>query len=81
MSIQETVVSKAMFSLLDVVKLEVDLPEEGLGKGAQGAIVYEFYVPNVAYEVEFTSAEPGELLTVTLLPVQISLIWAAPEME
>lgn len=65
--------------LLDVVKLEMDLPEAGLSAGAQGTIVHEFFAPSVAYEVEFTSPEPGELLTATLIPSEISLVWAAPE--
>lgn len=69
------------FSLLDVIRLEVDLPARGLTKGAQGTIVHEFFVPVIAYEVEFPSVEPGELLTVPLLPSQISLVWAAGKVE
>jgi hypothetical protein len=63
------------FSLFDVIRLEVDLPKEGLTKGEEGTIVHEFFVPTVAYEVEFVSPEPGELLTLALLPEQMSLVW------
>lgn len=64
-------------ALLDVARLEVDLPEENLSKGMQGTVVHEFFVPSIAYEVEFISPEPGELWTVALLPEQISLVWKA----
>lgn len=64
-----------MFSLFDVIRLETDLPEEGLVKGEKGTIVHEFSLPKVAYEVEFVSPQPGELLTVALEPGQMSLVW------
>ena len=63
------------FSLFDVIRLETDLPAEGLIKGAEGTIVHEFFVPTIAYEVEFVSPEPGELLTVALSPEQMSVVW------
>lgn len=66
---------KMTFSLFDVIRLEVDLPEDGLVKGDRGTIVHEFFVPKVAYEVEFVSPQPGELLTVALSAEQMSLIW------
>jgi hypothetical protein len=65
------------FSLFDVVQLEVDLPAAGLRKGDRGAVVHVFSMPTEAYEIEFTSPEPGELLTETLRSNQISLVWAA----
>jgi hypothetical protein len=63
--------------LFDVVKLEVDLPEEGLKKGDTGTVVLDFESPRNAYEVEFCDSEGRTLVTLALVPSQISLVWAS----
>lgn len=62
------------FRLLDVVRLEVDVPDEGLLKGATGTIVHEFFVPDIAYEVEFTDSQGRTMAQLTLFPSQLSLL-------
>lgn len=62
------------FRLLDVVRLEVDVPDEGLLKGTTGTIVREFFVPNIAYEVEFTESRGRTTAQLTLFPSQLSLL-------
>jgi len=62
-------------SLYDVVRLSVDLPEDGLQAGAIGTVVEIFDTPQRAYEVEFAddsgttiaqlALEPGQLEPVT----------------
>ncbi|CAM3427210.1 DUF4926 domain-containing protein [Pseudomonas floridensis] len=56
------------FRLLDVVRLEVDVPDEGLLKGTTGTIVHEFFVPDIAHEVEFTDSQGRTTAQLTLLP-------------
>lgn len=63
--------------LFDVVRLEVDLPEEGLKKGDTGTVVFDFESPRNAYEVEFCDSEGRTLVTLALLPSQVSLVWAS----
>ncbi len=61
--------------LLDVVELLVNLPEEGLQVGAQGAIV-EQYGPD-AYEVEFVN-ESGETIALVVRRIsQFVVAWQA----
>ncbi|WP_073168021.1 DUF4926 domain-containing protein [Pseudomonas asturiensis] len=62
------------FRLLDVVRLEVNVPDEGLVKGATGAIVYESFVPDIAYEVEFADSKGRTTAQLTLFPSQLSLL-------
>lgn len=62
------------FRLLDVVRLEVNVPDEGLVKGAMGTIVHEFFVPDIAYEVEFADPQGRTTAQLTLLPSQLSLL-------
>ncbi len=56
-----------MFNELDVVRLRVSLPGEGLAAGAVGTIVHCFTQADVAFEVEFANSE-GE--TQAMLPLQ-----------
>ncbi|SDW96849.1 protein of unknown function [Pseudomonas syringae] len=58
----------------DVVRLEVDLPVEGLARGDIGAVVHKFPGPEIAYEVEFTDAQGRTVAQVPLLHAQVSLI-------
>ncbi len=39
------------------VRLKIDVPEQGLLRGAVGVIVFVFDTPRRAYEVEFADAE------------------------
>jgi hypothetical protein len=56
------------------VRLEVDLPERRLHRGAVGVICSTWFAPNTTYEVEFPAeeAEPDENCRVLLRPGQIS---------
>ncbi|WP_434678345.1 DUF4926 domain-containing protein [Pseudomonas sp. R1-18] len=67
--------------LLDVVRLEVDLPLDGLFKGMTGTIVHEHSGPGFAYEVEFCDSEGRTIELLPLLRPQFSLFWSAPETE
>jgi hypothetical protein len=67
--------------LLDVVRLEVDLPLDGLFKGMTGTIVHEHSGPRFAYEVEFCESEGRTIELLPLLRPQFSLFWSAPETE
>lgn len=59
--------------LLDVVELLVNLPEQNLQAGAQGAIVEQY--SDQQYEVEFTNPD-GETLALVALPIQhFVVIW------
>ncbi|WP_244182691.1 DUF4926 domain-containing protein [Pseudomonas floridensis] len=51
-----------------MVRLEVDVPDEGLLKGTTGTIVHEFFVPDIAHEVEFTDSQGRTTAQLTLLP-------------
>lgn len=56
---------------LDVIKLAVDIPEEGLKKGMVGAIVMIFTQPYEAYMVEFCDNEGRTIAMPTLKPDQL----------
>ncbi|WP_277423040.1 DUF4926 domain-containing protein [Pseudomonas viridiflava] len=43
-------------------------------KGAMGTIVHEFFVPDIAYEVEFADSQGRTTAQLTLLPSQLSLL-------
>jgi Domain of unknown function (DUF4926) len=59
--------------LFDVVELLVNLPEQGLQVGAQGAIVEQY--ADQSFEVEFTNGE-GEAIELVVLPVaQFVVVW------
>ncbi|WP_088891246.1 DUF4926 domain-containing protein [Leptolyngbya ohadii] len=61
--------------LFDVVELLVNLPEQNLQAGAQGAIVEQY--ADDTYEVEFANAD-GETLALVSLPVQqFVVVWRA----
>ncbi len=60
----------------DLVRLLIDLPEEGLARGAEGVVVMVHERPERAYEVEFCD-ENGE--TVTTLAVLGVHLERAPE--
>ncbi|WP_231653650.1 DUF4926 domain-containing protein [Pseudomonas californiensis] len=57
----------------DVVRLDVDIPEEGLFVGDIGTVVHECIGPRTAYEIEFTDEHGRTVVQLTLLPSQISL--------
>jgi hypothetical protein len=61
------------FKLFDVVRLETDLPEYGLSRGAEGVVVELYDNPTTAYEVEFTDSDGRTQATIALLPDQVSL--------
>ena len=61
--------------LFDVIELLVDLPEEHLSLGVQGAIV-ECYDDN-NYEVEFTNTEGETIAVCTLNSEQFIVVWKA----
>lgn len=67
--------------LLDVVRLEVDLPDEGLFKGDTGTVVHEHFGSRSALEIEFCDPEGRTITMLALLPSQLSLVWSAPEEE
>ena len=56
------------------VRLEVDLPERHLHRGAVGVICSTWFAPDTAYEVEFApgACETDENCRVLLRPGQIS---------
>ena len=57
----------------DVVRLDVDVPEEGLFAGDIGTVAHECVGPGAAYEGEFTDEDGRTLVQLTLLLSQISL--------
>lgn len=59
--------------LFDVIELLVDLPEDNLSLGVQGAIV-ECYDDN-NYEVEFTNTEGEARAVCTLNSEQFIVVW------
>ncbi len=54
--------------MFDMVRLNSDLPEEGLLAGAEGTIIDVYEQPELAYEVEFTDGT-----TVAVKPELLSL--------
>ena len=60
------------FSQYDVVRLTVDLPDEGLAAGATGTIVEIFDAPQRAYEVEFTDDDGATVAQLALEPSQLA---------
>jgi hypothetical protein len=58
-------------SLYDVVRLAVDLPEDGLQAGAIGTVVEIFDVPQRAYEIEFADDSGTTIAQLALEPGQI----------
>ena len=54
------------------VYLREALPQIGLARGAQGAVVMVFTRPRLAYEVEFVGENGETRALTTLLPKQIS---------
>jgi hypothetical protein len=61
------------FSLLDVVTLVSDMPEEKLKAGMVGTVIEIYTKPNEAYEVEFCDECGRTITTIALLPNQILL--------
>lgn len=61
-------------ALFDGIELLVDLPEENLQVGTQGAIVEDF---GEAYEVEFANSDGETLALCTLKPEQFIVVWRA----
>jgi hypothetical protein len=60
--------------LYDVVRLMVDLPDEGLSAGAVGAVVHVFENPSLAYEVEFADEDCRTIAQLPLTPGQIQKV-------
>lgn len=54
--------------IFDVVRLVVDLPEEGLRVGDEGTIVEVYETPEPAYEVEFTDGTTAAVKPELLSP-------------
>ncbi|WP_329018158.1 DUF4926 domain-containing protein [Micromonospora rifamycinica] len=54
--------------LFDVVRLNSDLPEEGLPAGAEGTIIEVYEKPEPAYEVEFTDGTTAAVRPELLSP-------------
>ncbi len=63
-----------VFEMNDVVKLVVDIPEEGLDAGAIGVVVAVFSDPHEAYEIEFCDDGGDTIVQLALLPEKISRI-------
>ena len=61
-----------MINELDIVILEVDLPELKLATGDMGTVVH-VYEKHVAFEVEFIATDDSTIAVTTLLPKQIRL--------
>jgi hypothetical protein len=59
--------------LFDVVELLVNLPEQGLQVGAQGAIVEQY--ADQSFEVEFTNGEGETIALVVLSVAQFVVVW------
>ena len=57
--------------ILDVVRLTVALPEDGLEAGAEGTVVDIFTTPETAYEVEFTDGNGRTVAMATVNPDQV----------
>ncbi len=62
------------FRINDVVRLVVDVPNEGLAMNSIGVVVAEFKEPLEAYEVEFANDAGETVAQLALLPEQIALI-------
>jgi hypothetical protein len=64
------------FKDLDGVKTLRDFPEEGIKKGEIGTIVYEFTIPDEAYEVEFCDEYGRTRAMFAILPEDLELIYS-----
>lgn len=62
------------FSLLNTVKLSEDVPEHGLKKGTKGVIIMVYFVPYLAYEVEFYVGEDND-------PPYVSYVFEGKQLE
>lgn len=62
------------FSLLNTVKLSEDVPERGLKKGTKGVIILVYFVPYLAYEVEFHVGEDND-------PPYVSYVFEGKQLE
>jgi hypothetical protein len=61
-------------NLYDLVRLMVDLPDEGLSAGAVGAVVHVFEEPSLAYEVEFADEHGRTIAQLPLTAGQIQKV-------
>ena len=59
------------YSILDVVVLTEDIPEDRLFAGMSGAVVDVYTEPIEAYEVEFCDSQGRTLALRALLPSQL----------
>lgn len=59
------------YSLLDVVALAEDIPEDGLVAGMIGAVVDVYATPIEAYEVEFCDPQGRTIALHAFLPDQL----------
>jgi hypothetical protein len=55
----------------DLVRLAVDLPDEGLHAGAIGTVLEVFTDPTLAYKVEFADCNGQTLAELALCPSQL----------
>ncbi|MGH2583618.1 MAG: DUF4926 domain-containing protein [Dehalococcoidia bacterium] len=62
-----------MIRELDSVVLTHDIPEHGLKRGDMGAVVH-VYGDNLAYEVEFVTADGYTAALLTLMPSDVRLM-------
>ena len=60
------------YSLLDVVALAEDVPEEGLVAGMIGAVVEVYTTPTEAYDVEFCDPQGRTVALCAFLPDQLA---------
>jgi hypothetical protein len=58
----------------DTVQLTESLPEENLATGSIGVVVFEFSVPEEAYEIEFSNERGETIAQVALRPNQFVVL-------
>lgn len=60
---------------LDVVELTEDLPEYGLKRGEQAAVIEAFDDPSEAYDLEFVDESGQSRFAYSVKPNQILRVW------
>ena len=63
-----------ILKLLDVVRIQRDVPKENVKRGMTGTIVFVFDKPNRAYEVEFCDDNGVTIAQLTLQPDELDLV-------
>ncbi len=72
-------ITKKCAEELDVVRLLVDLPEQGLGRGEEGTVLLVFNGQPEHYLVEFADREDVALATFVVSSEQIEVVWSFAE--